>query len=53
MAQKAGVRKAMVKALEAEFGERFGLKFSIGGQVRSPSVVPHCWIRALTLDAIR
>ena len=31
--QEAGVRKAMVSAMEAEFGE-LGLKWSIGGQVR-------------------
>lgn len=45
---KAGVRKAMVKALEAEFGERFGLKFSIGGQI-SFDLFPKGWDKTYCL----
>lgn len=49
--KEAGVRKKMVAALEAEFGEELGLKFSIGGQI-SFDVFPKGWDKTYCLQFV-
>jgi phosphomannomutase len=41
----------MVTALEAEFGDKFGLKFSIGGQI-SFDVFPKGWDKTYCLQFV-
>jgi phosphomannomutase len=43
-----GIRQAMVEALRAEFGEKYGLTFSIGGQI-SFDVFPNGWDKTYCL----
>mmetsp|Transcript_16857 Transcript_16857/g.19124 ORF Transcript_16857/g.19124 Transcript_16857/m.19124 type:complete len:251 (+) Transcript_16857:263-1015(+) len=49
--KEAGVRKKMVAALEEKFGESFGLKFSIGGQI-SFDVFPKGWDKTYCLQFV-
>lgn len=49
--KEAKVRETMVKALEAEFGDRLGLKFSIGGQI-SFDVFPKGWDKTYCLQFV-
>mmetsp|Transcript_18730 Transcript_18730/g.23835 ORF Transcript_18730/g.23835 Transcript_18730/m.23835 type:complete len:251 (+) Transcript_18730:186-938(+) len=48
---EAGVRKKMVKVLEEKFGDSYGLKFSIGGQI-SFDVFPKGWDKTYCLQFV-
>ncbi len=49
--KKAKVRERMVAALDKEFGDSFGLKFSIGGQI-SFDVFPKGWDKTYCLQFV-
>jgi phosphomannomutase len=49
--KKVGIRETMVKVLADKFGEQFGLKFSIGGQI-SFDVFPKGWDKTYCLQHI-
>ena len=49
---ESGCRKKMVSVLREEFGERFGLTFSIGGQI-SFDVFPNGWDKTYCLRFLK
>mmetsp|Transcript_18585 Transcript_18585/g.30310 ORF Transcript_18585/g.30310 Transcript_18585/m.30310 type:complete len:249 (-) Transcript_18585:934-1680(-) len=49
--KEAKIREKMVEALDKEFGEKFGLKFSIGGQI-SFDVFPKGWDKTYCLQFV-
>ena len=46
------IRETMVKLMEEQFGEKYGLKFSIGGQI-SIDVFPKGWDKTYCLQHVK